>query len=136
REPMHRARLEVEERRPRDHLLAQDGLARFAQLELRASRLHVPGLLLDAVELEAERFAGSDEEGLPDVAFGLGPDQLPPPRLLDAPRLDGPPVDADDVPGLEAHAGTGRSSGCARTKSSASRSCFGVFTVSQKLGLR
>src|SRR5439155_19734450 len=62
-----------------------------------AAALDVPALVLDAVELEAERVTGRDEEQLPDVRVGLRPDQLPAPGLLDPPRLDGPAIETLDV---------------------------------------
>jgi hypothetical protein len=42
-----------------------------AELELGAAREHVPGLVLDVVELQAERLPGLDEEDLARVAVGL-----------------------------------------------------------------
>src|SRR3954451_1012720 len=130
------AGLEAEVRRRRDDLLAQHGLPHLSELDLRAPRLDVPRLVLHAVELQAEGLARTDEQHLADEAVGLGPDQLPAPRLVDPARVDRPRVEAEQVRRLRAHAGTAASSGCARTNSSASRSCFGVLTVSQKLVLR
>src|SRR5439155_9047232 len=132
----HAPGLEAEERGRGDYLFLQRRLAGIAELELGAAGLHVPGLVLDAMELQAERLARLDEDHLADVVLGLGPDELPAPRLLDAPRLDPPATDVRIVRRVHAHAGTETSSGCACTNASASRSCFGVVTVSQKLALR
>src|SRR5438067_6692326 len=91
-EPVHGARDEVKGRPRRDHLRVEDALARLAELELRPARFDVPGLVLLPVELEAERLARAHEEDLPDIPVGVGPDELPPPRLLDAPRLHRPAI--------------------------------------------
>src|SRR6266516_3962697 len=79
-------------------------LSRGAELELRPAALDVPALLLLAVELEAERVAGADEEGLAEIRIRVGPDQLPPPGLLDLARLDRPGVEAPEVRRVDAHA--------------------------------
>src|SRR2546427_8448069 len=79
-------------------------LSRGAELELRPAALYVPALLLLAVELEAERVAGADEEGLAEIRIRVGPDQLPPPGLLDLARLDRPGVQAPEVRRVDAHA--------------------------------
>ena len=97
-----------------------DGLeltADLPELEPGATLLHEPRLVLHLVVLKAERVAGADVEELADVRVGLGPDELPAPRLLDAPRSRR----------VGAHASH---SGCSATYSSARRSSFGVLTVS------
>src|ERR1044072_8133972 len=59
-------------------LAVQHPLAGPAELDFRAAGEDVPRLVLDLVELEAERLAGLEEERLPDVPVGLRPDQLVP----------------------------------------------------------
>jgi hypothetical protein len=49
------------------------------------------------VVLEAQGLTGRDEEDLADVVARLSPDQLPAPRLLDPPRIEGPAVEAVEV---------------------------------------
>ena len=95
-----------------------------AKLELCTPSLDVPRLVLDLVVLERERLACLHEQELPAVVVGERPDQLPAPRLLDPPRLDG----------VLAHAAS--HSGFAATCSSARRSSFGVFTVSHRPSCR
>src|SRR3970282_2551288 len=51
-----------------------------------------PGLVLHLVVLETQGFTGTDEEQLADVPLGLGPDELPPPRLFDAPGREAVPA--------------------------------------------
>src|SRR5688500_8943781 len=63
-------------------------LAHRAQLERGTPLAHEPRLVLDLVVLEAERLARLHEQELADVVLGLGPDELPPPWLLDTPRVD------------------------------------------------
>src|SRR5439155_252497 len=87
-----------------DHLGVEDALADVAELELRPAAQDVPALVLFPVELEAERVAGADEEDLADVGLRVGPDQLPPPRLLDAARLERPAVQSFEVGRVDAHA--------------------------------
>src|SRR5207247_5022218 len=48
------------------------------------ARQHVNRLVLHIVVLEREHLAGFDVQDLADVAVGLGPDELVPPRLFDA----------------------------------------------------
>src|SRR5829696_5557235 len=87
------------------------------------------------MELKTQRLARLDEEELADVPVGLRPDQLVAPRLVDPPRLDRPRVEPFDVRRVKTHTAAparGASSGCAFMYSLASRSCFGVLTVSQK----
>ena len=116
-----------------DHPGVEGTLSGGAELELRAATLDVPALLLLAVELEAQRVAGADEEGLAEIRIRVGPDQLLPPGLLDLARLDHPGVEASEVRRVDAHATRrlGRHSGCSDMNSSARRRSFGVFTVSQ-----
>ena len=64
-----------------------------ADLELRPPLEHVPRLVLDLVELQAERLARLDEQDLAGVVLGLRPDQLRAPRLLDRARVEGEVVD-------------------------------------------
>src|SRR5204863_3608445 len=104
RDPVDRARAEMEARARRDHLGVEESLPRLAQLELGATALDVPALVLLAVELKAERVAGTDEQDLPDVGPCLGPDQLPAPRLLHPPRGERPPVEAFEVRRVDGHA--------------------------------
>src|SRR5690242_11972225 len=108
-------------------------LARLAELEPRAAAFDVPALVLLPVELQRERLAGADEEDLPDVGVGFGPDQLPAPWLLDPAGLEGEAVERAVVRRLEHHASClcGRHSGCSSMYSDARRRSFGVFTVSQ-----
>src|SRR5581483_9422567 len=105
---------------------------RVAELELGPARLDVPALVLLPVELETEGLARADEEHLADVAVGMCPDELVAPRLLDAPRLERPAVEALEVRRVDGHRRLrGRHSGCSVMNSSARRRSFGVFTVSQ-----
>src|SRR5438874_3708626 len=130
-DPVHGAGRVAEAGAGGDDLGVQDGGADGAELELRPAALDVPALVLLAVELEAERLAGADEEDLADVRAGMSPDQLPPPRLLHAPRFEAPAVAALEVGRVDAHpCRTGFQSGCAAMNSSARRRSFGVFTVS------
>src|SRR5439155_24657723 len=71
-----------------DDLRGQHGVARFAKVDLRSPRLHVPALVLHAMELKAERMPGADEQELPRVRVRVSPDQLPAPRFLDLPRVE------------------------------------------------
>src|ERR1035437_1246892 len=80
-----------------DHLGVQERLPYIAQLEGRFAALDVPALVLLVVELQAEREACADPEDLADVELRVGPDQLPPPRLLDPARLEGPAVESLEV---------------------------------------
>src|SRR5262249_56466549 len=80
--PMHRPRPETERRARPDHLLLEHRVAGGAELQLRPSLLNEPRLVLDVVELQAERLACLHEQQLADVLVGLRPDQLVAPRLL------------------------------------------------------
>src|SRR5262245_66602465 len=95
-----------------------------------------PRLVLLTVELEAERLAGLDEQDLPAVVVGQGPDQLVAPRLLDLRRLDPELGELTQVRRCQmvAHvrAASVSQSGFARRCSSATRRSFGVFTVSHR----
>src|SRR3954454_11758321 len=91
-----------------------------AELECGAARLDVPGFVLDLVVLQAQGMARADEEHLAHIVLRLGPDQLVAPRLLHVPGRE------DRLLLHESH------SGWAVTCSSALRSSFGVFTVSQR----
>src|SRR5581483_371545 len=125
---------EVEGGTRADHLLVQGPLPRLAQLELGAPRLDVPALVLLLVELEAEGVAGADEEHLADVGVRVRPDQLVAPGLLDAARLERPPIEAFEVRAVDRHQATtlrGRHSGWDSMNSAARRRSFGVLTVSQ-----
>src|SRR6185503_17668128 len=86
RDPVHRPGAKAEARSGSDDLLVERLLAGIAELEPRAAALHVPALVLLAVELERERLALPHEQDLPDVGLGVRPDQLPAPRLLDPAR--------------------------------------------------
>ena len=68
--------------------LVEHGLPHRADLDLRAARLEVPGLVLHAVELERQRLAGANEQHLAGVVVGARPEQLVPPRLVEALRLE------------------------------------------------
>src|SRR6185437_3660441 len=108
-------------------------------LELRAARLHEPRLVLLAMELERERVAGADEQHLAAVDVRQRPDELVAPGLLDLPHLDRPRVERGDVRRVDAHVGRSSHashSGCEPTWSQATRSSFGVFTVSQSPSCR
>src|ERR687891_1773791 len=76
RDPVHGARAVAEGLPAHDDLLVQDGLADVAELELRLAGLHEPGLVLLAVELQAERGPGLHEEHLAGVGVGERPDEL------------------------------------------------------------
>src|SRR5436305_529861 len=69
---------------------ARRSIAERAQLELGPALLDKPGLVLLAVELQADRLARLDEEHLADVLVGLSPDQLRAPGLLDLARFELP----------------------------------------------
>src|SRR5436190_1680352 len=101
RDPVHRSGLEAEARPGRDHLLVQRLLAGLAELELRAIALHVPALVLRPVELERECLRGPHEQDFADVRVGVRPDELPAPRLLDPPRLEGETVEGAVVRRVE-----------------------------------
>src|SRR6267143_735629 len=58
------------------------------ELEAHRSREEVDGLVLLAVVLPAERVPTGHVQDLPDVALGVGPDELVAPGLLDAPRIE------------------------------------------------
>src|SRR4051812_7980701 len=62
-------------------------LAFGAELEAQLSGEEMDGFVLALVVLEAQRLASTDVQDLADVAVGARPDQLVPPRLLDADRL-------------------------------------------------
>src|SRR4051794_39049692 len=134
RDPVHGPRDEVERIPWGDPLRVEDRLPRLAELEPAPPGLDVPALVLLLVELEAERVARADEEGLPQIELRVGPDELPAPRLLDSARLGGPAVETFEVRRVDAHAVVrrrGRQSGCSVMNSSARRRSFGVLTVSQ-----
>src|SRR5262249_44301808 len=101
RDAMNGAGPEVERAAGPDDLGLGDRLTRGCELELGTSGFDVPGLVLDAVELEAERVTRSDEDELADVAIGQRPEQLMAPRLLDPLGLEGEAVDAAQVRGGE-----------------------------------
>src|SRR6266508_2289827 len=73
------------------------GRPRGGELELGSPGLDQPGLVLVAVELEAERFARLHEDDLPAVLVAERPDELVPPGLVDLPRLDGERLEAAEV---------------------------------------
>src|SRR3954451_19783182 len=86
------------ERRARtDDFRHQDGLPGFTELELRLALEHEPALVLLAMELEAERLAGANEEQLAGVVLGFGPDQLVAPGLLDLVGLEREPIQALEI---------------------------------------
>src|SRR5436190_21337576 len=64
RHAMHGAGRVAERGSGADDLLLQEGVADGAELELHAPRLDQPRLVLDAVELEAERVPGVDVQEL------------------------------------------------------------------------
>src|SRR2546430_990255 len=88
---------EAEGRAGPDPLGLQDALARRAELQLGPPFEHVPGLVLDLVELQAQRLARVDDEQLPRVAVGHRKDQLVAPGLVDLLELAGETVDAFEV---------------------------------------
>src|SRR5947207_8074431 len=96
-EPVDGPRHEAEGRARADHLGLQDALARRAGLQLGPPFEHVPGLVLDLVELQAQRLARVDDEQLPRVAVGHREDQLVAPGLVDLLELGGETVDAFEV---------------------------------------
>jgi len=100
-QPVHRAGREVERLARRDHLFREDPLPRPPELEPGAAFEHIPGLVLLVVELEAERLAFLDEQDLPGIGVGDGPDQLGAPRLLDRAWVVGEAVDARQVGGRQ-----------------------------------
>src|SRR5439155_25881963 len=63
---------------------ALDQRVPLLQPEDDLAREHVDGLVLTVVVLETQHVAGLDVEDLAHVAIGPRPDQLVPPRLLDA----------------------------------------------------
>src|SRR5262249_21932355 len=89
---VHRAGQEAERCSGGHDFLVERLLAALAELDPRAAALDIPALVLFPVELERERLACPHEQDLPDVGVGMSPDQLPAPRLLDAARLEGEPV--------------------------------------------
>src|SRR6185437_5927993 len=93
RDAVHGAGPEGEAGAGGDDLPVERLLPGLAELKSRAAALHVPALVLLAVELERERLAGAHEQDLPHIRVGLGPDQLPAPGLLDPARLEGEPVE-------------------------------------------
>src|SRR5262249_55137110 len=101
RDPVDRPRTESERRAWADDLVLEDGVAGGAELELGPALLNEPRLVLDVVELQAERLAGLHEQQLADVVVGLGPDQLVTPGLLDLARIERPVVETLDVRRVE-----------------------------------
>src|SRR4051794_19973170 len=84
---MHGPRTEAVRGTGPNHFPRQERLARSAQLELRPALEDVPRLVLDVVELQAQRLAGLDDEKLAGVVLGDREDQLVTPGLLDLLRL-------------------------------------------------
>src|SRR5919201_3382820 len=83
-----RPRREPERGAGADDLALEHRLPHVAELKLRPTALHVPAFVFLAMELEAERAAGADEEQLPDVLLGMRPEELVAPGLLDPLRLE------------------------------------------------
>src|SRR4029453_1255890 len=97
---------EVECGARRQHLRLEHGVARGAELQLRATALDEPGLVLLSVELQAQRLPSLHEQDFPDVALRLGPDELVAPGLVDLPRLHEPGVEAAKIWWGDAHRAT------------------------------
>jgi D-amino peptidase len=90
RDAMDRAR-PVAERVAGDDLDRLELAADLPELERRPALLHEPRLVLHLVVLKAQLLARG-RRAASDVRVGLGPDELPAPGLLDAPRLDRVPA--------------------------------------------
>ena len=93
---VHDARRQVESA-PGPYDLHVRSPARLSHLELDAARMDVDGLVLAAVELEAELLARADEEHLAQIAVARGVDELVAPRLLDPLDGDGEAVEVEQV---------------------------------------
>src|SRR5829696_4883727 len=130
-----------------DDLLLQHRIADLAQLDPRAAALDEPRLVFLAVELQRQRVAGAHEQNLAAVRVGDRPDQLVAPRLLHAPRLEGPPLERVEVRRLHlGRSSHGRAaavsrhaashSGCCSTCVFATRSSLGVLTGSHRPSCR
>ena len=94
---MHRPWLEMERGPRADDLAIGHRASGQCQLDLGATRLEVPGLILLVVKLKAERITGADEEDLADILIGLGPDLLPAPRLVDVLLLERESIQAFEI---------------------------------------
>src|SRR5262245_27555212 len=132
---VNRARAHAEGCSGPDDLRVRRLVARRAELDLRAARMDQPRLVLHAVELEAQRLTGFDEQDLPAVVVGERPEQLVAPRLLDPGGLDaelGEPAEVRRRQVVHVRAPAVSQSGFARRCSSAIRRSFGVFTVSHR----
>src|SRR5207247_6714310 len=90
------------ERRPgSDDLAREDALAGAAELELDPALEDIPRLVLDLVELEAERLACLHDEQLSGVVVCERPDELVAPRLLHLALLGCEPVDSAEIWGAQ-----------------------------------
>ena len=87
RSPGAPSRAESERRARAEHLI-EHRVARSADLDLGAPLLDVPRLVLLRWNWSESECPALHEQDLAHVSVPVGPDQLPAPRLLDAPRIE------------------------------------------------